>query len=67
MDTATKTRIDVERVVRKTTEATGGLIGDKIADKITSTSKTKTKGKEDEANKRQETQMPSEKKTANNR
>ena len=55
MHTATKTRIDVERVVRKTTEATGGLIGDKIADKSTSTSKTKTKGKEDEANKRQET------------
>ena len=41
MDTATKTRIDVvktasKRVVQKTAEATGDLIGNKIADKITS-------------------------------
>ena len=41
MNTATKTRIDVaksasKRVVQKTAEATGDLIGNKIADKITS-------------------------------
>ena len=40
MDTATKTGTDVaktsfKRVVQKTTEATGDLIGNKIADKIT--------------------------------
>ena len=39
MDTATKTGIDAEktafrRIVPKTTEATGELIGNKIADKI---------------------------------
>ena len=41
MDTATKTEIDVaktgsKRVIKKTAEATGGLIRNKIADKITS-------------------------------
>ena len=41
MDNATKTGIDVaktasKRVVQKTEEATGDLIGNKIADKITS-------------------------------
>ena len=46
MDTATKTGIDAvktasKRVVQKTAEATGGLIGNKIADKITSTGKSK--------------------------
>ena len=46
MDTATKTGIDAaktasKRVVQKTAEATGYLIGDKIVDKITSLSKTK--------------------------
>ena len=46
MDTATKTGIDAaktasRRVVQKTTEATGGLIGNKIADKITSIGKPK--------------------------
>ena len=40
MDTATKTGIDAtktasKRVVQKTPEATGDLIGNKIADKIT--------------------------------
>ena len=48
MDNATKTRIDAaktasERVVQKTAEATGDLIGNKIADKITSISKPKEK------------------------
>ena len=40
MDTATKTEIDLaktasKRVVQKTAEATGDLLGNKIADKIT--------------------------------
>ena len=46
MDTATKTGIDAakiasKRVVQKTAEATGDLIGNKIAHKITSVGKTK--------------------------
>ena len=50
MDTATKTWIDAaktasERVVQKTAEATGNLIRNKIADKITSVGKTKRKKK----------------------
>ena len=53
MYTATKTRIDAantasKRVVQKTAEATGDLIRNKIADKITSLGKTKSKEKEDE-------------------
>ena len=53
MDTATKTEIDTAKtaskgVVQKTAEATGDLIGNKIADKITSVGRTKTKEKEDE-------------------
>ena len=53
MDTATKTGMDVPktastRVVQKTAEATGHLIGNKIADKITSLGKTKSKKKEKE-------------------
>ena len=53
MDTATKTWIGnaktaSKRVVQKTSEATGDLIGNKIADKITSLGKTKSKEKEDE-------------------
>ena len=56
MDTATKIGIDAaktssKRVVQKTAETTRDLIGNKIADKITSLGKTKSKGKE---NKRQE-------------
>ena len=48
MDPATKTGIDAantasKRVVEKTTEATGDLIGNKIADKITSMGKPKEK------------------------
>ena len=50
MDTATKTWIDAaktasERVVQKTAEATGNLIRNKIADKITLAGKTKRKKK----------------------
>ena len=50
MDTATKTGIGAAKtaskiVVQKTAEATGDLIGNKIADKITSLGKTKSKEK----------------------
>ena len=63
MDTATKAGIDAAKtvskwVVQKTAEATGGLVGNKIADKITSLGKTKSKEKEDE---RQEIYIASEK------
>ena len=59
MDTATKTGIDVvktasKRVVQKIAEATGDLIGNKIADKITSLGKTKQKGDERPSEKRQQ-------------
>ena len=48
MDAANKTRIDAaktssKRVVQKTAETTGDLIGNKIADKVTSISKPKEK------------------------
>ena len=63
IDIATKTGIDAaktasERVVQKTAEATGDLIENKIADKITSMGKTKRKEKEDE---RKEMYIPPEK------
>ena len=50
MDTATKTGIDAaktasKRVVQKTAEAAGDLIGNSIADKITSIGKPKEKEK----------------------
>ena len=50
MDTAAKTGIDAaksssKRVVQKTAEATGDLIGNKTADKITSIGKTEEKEK----------------------
>ena len=50
MNTATKTGMDAAKIasksfVQKTTKATGNLIGKKIADKITSVSKIKRKGK----------------------
>ena len=62
MDTATKTEIDAakatsKRLVQKTAEATEDLIGNKIADKITSLRDTKSKEKEDE---RQEICIPPE-------
>ena len=58
---ATKTGIGAaktasERVVQKTAEATGDLIGNKIADKITSVGKTKEK-----TNKPEEIYIPPEK------
>ena len=54
MDPATKTWIDAaktasKRVVQKTAEATGYLIGNKIVDKITSVGKSKEKEKTNKA------------------
>ena len=43
MDTATKTGINAAKTVSKTAEATRDLIGNKIADKITSVGKSKEK------------------------
>ena len=53
MNTATKTGLDAselasKRVVQNTTEATGDLIENKIAEKITSLGKTNKKEKEKE-------------------
>ena len=50
IDTATKTRIDAaktasKRVVQKRAKATGELIGNNIAEKITSVGETKNKEK----------------------
>ena len=64
IDTATKTGIDAgkttsKRVVQKTTEASGDLIENKIADKITSIDKLKEKEK---TNKVEEIYIPPEKK-----
>ena len=58
MNTATKTGIDVAktasyRFALKTAEASGDVIGNKIADKITSIGKSKSNQK-NEANKTQE-------------
>ena len=56
MDTATKTGIDAaktasKRVVQKTAEAAGDLIGNKISEKITSIGKPKEKEKQTKQNK----------------
>ena len=64
MDTATKIGMDAanfasKRVVQKTAEATGDLIGNKIADKITSIGKLKEKPKTKE--KPEEIYIPPEK------
>ena len=63
IDTATKTGIDAakttsKRVVQKTAEATGDLIGNKIADEITSIGKPKEKQKTKEV---EEIYIPPEK------
>ena len=63
MDTATKTRIDAaktatQKVVPKTAEATGDLIGNKIAYKTTSVGKSK---ENDKTKKVEETYIPPEK------
>ena len=64
MDTATKAGMDVaktasKRVVQKTAEATGDLIGNKKADEITSIGKPKEKEKTKEI---EEIDIPPEKK-----
>ena len=61
MNTVTKTGIDPaktasKRLVQKTAEASGDLIGNKIADKITSVGKSKEK-----LNKPEEIYIPTEK------
>ena len=66
MDIATKTGIDAaktasERVVQKIAEATGDLIGNKIADKITSIGKPKEKEKMKETKEIEEIYIPPEK------
>ena len=53
MDTATKTGTDAAKIASKravwiTAKATRDLVGNKIADKITSVGKTKSKEKKDE-------------------
>ena len=63
MDNATKTGIDAakttsKQVVQKTAEGTGDLIGNKIADKITSIGKSKEKEKTKKA---EEIYIPPEK------
>ena len=63
MDTATKTGTDAAKtvskgVIQKTAEATVDLTWNKIADKINSLGKTKTKENEDE---KQEIYIPPEK------
>ena len=55
MDGATKTsknfaKIAGKKVIYKTAEATGDLVGNKIADKITSMGKPKRKKEKDETN-----------------
>ena len=60
MDSATKTGKDFtktvsKKVVQKISEATGDLIGNKIADKITSIGKPKNKKEKDEMNVMEET------------
>ena len=55
MDTATKIGTDAaktasKRILQKTAEATGDLIGNKIADKVTLLGKSKNKEKKYEIN-----------------
>ena len=55
MNNATKTGVDAPKtVVQKTAGATGDLIGNKIADIVTSVANTKNKKEEDETNERKE-------------
>ena len=66
MDTAAKTEIDAAKtasknVVQKTAEVPGDLIGNKIADKITSVGKSKNKEKKDETNEVEKIYIPPEK------
>ena len=66
VDYATKTGVEAaktapKRGIRKTAEATLDLIGNQIADKVTSAGKSKKKEKEDETNEIQEIYIPPEK------
>ena len=66
IDTATKTEIDTAKtasksVVQKTTEATGDLTENEIADKITSVGKLKEKEKAKETKEIEEIYIPPEK------
>ena len=66
MDIATKTGIDAakiasKRVVKKTAEATGYLIRNKIADKTTSKEKESKEKEKEKSNKPEEIYIPSEK------
>ena len=59
MDTTKKqgsefAKIAGKRIVQKSAEATGDLIGNKISDKITSPGKSKNKEKENETNEPEE-------------
>ena len=61
IDSATKTskgfaKTASKKVLQKTSEATGGLIGNKIADKTTSIGKPRNKKEKDEINEMEETQ-----------
>ena len=49
------------RVVQKTAEATGDVIGNKIADQLNSAGKSKNKEKEGETNEIEEIYIPPEK------
>ena len=67
MNTATKKGIDAAKtaskiIVPKPAEATGDLIGSKIADKITSVCKSNNKQRKDETNEVEEIYIPPEKK-----
>ena len=60
MDGATKTskyfaKIASKKVIHKTAEATGDLVGNKIADKTTSIGKPRSKKEKDETNIMEET------------
>ena len=66
MDTARKQGTDFaktagKKIVQKSAEATGDLIGNKIADKITSPEKSRNKEKENETNEVEEIYIPPEK------
>ena len=54
-------KIAGKRIAQKSAEATGDLIGNKIADKITSLGKSKNIEKENETNEEEEIIIPSEK------
>ena len=54
-------KIAGKKVVQRGTEATGDLIGNKVANKITSLGKSKNKEKENETNEEEEIIIPVEK------